>query len=484
MNRRLTPNTCVCYVDSRHVCYGCQAIRGHVQSAHPGCSVHPCGQCQQIFYSDANQRRHVAMVHRHCCDICGDGISFHDNAALRQHIAVEHNEHVCVFCGHCFLDESALALHQDRHCTRGFKCMMCDQEFPTLTLCNVHMTTHRMVGGGMSSCFVDGPSQLAYNLTRNRLETESYRPWEAEAYTAPADGDVAPEPPEPTTTADDIMTPDIVTSEPPPPPETTHPQEMMPPYRRDEQEYHALVEQQSTEQQELAQEHEQQRRRLLQDHMQRSSNTETLVSNYSNTNTTDYYGSDDDRRCMPPLSRIPTRHHHHHRTAPYSRRRQPSSSDSDSPAQGYEMAYNTETGQLARVEPLRPTLSRIAPSHPTLWRAHLEAMDTSRKRRATTTLPPRDSDDKPEPPPQPMERNIKGQLRPKSQLYPRYIQWAKYTPDDLTDEPDTICLNNPQCQPGKCDKWTCVNRLKPFMGIAGSGRSRQTIYQRQAHARR
>ena len=124
----------------------------------------------------------MAMVHRHCCDICGDdGISFHDNAALRQHIAVEHNEHVCVFCGCCFLDESALALHQDRHCTRGFKCMTCDQEFPTLTLCNAHMTTHRMVGGGVSLCSVDGPSQLAYNLTRNRLETDSCRPWESDA---------------------------------------------------------------------------------------------------------------------------------------------------------------------------------------------------------------------------------------------------------------------------------------------------------------
>ena len=88
---------------------------------------------------------------------------------------------MCAFCGRCVLDESALALHQDRHCTRGFRCMTCNQEFPTLTLCNAHMTTHRMVGGGVSLCSVDGPSQLAYNLTRNRLETDSYHPWDSDA---------------------------------------------------------------------------------------------------------------------------------------------------------------------------------------------------------------------------------------------------------------------------------------------------------------
>ena len=69
--------------DSHHICFGHQAICGHVQSVHPGHSVHPCRQCQQIFCSEANQRRHVAMVVRHCCDICGDhGISFHSNMAL------------------------------------------------------------------------------------------------------------------------------------------------------------------------------------------------------------------------------------------------------------------------------------------------------------------------------------------------------------------------------------------------------------------
>ena len=44
-----------------------------------------------------------------------------------------------------------------------------------------------------------------------------------------------------------------------------------------------------------------------------------------------------------------------------------------------------------------------------------------------------------------------------------------------------ICLNNPMCKPGKCVKRMCVNRLKPFAGIAGTGRSRRTIYERQAH---
>ena len=78
--------------------------------SHHGKTVHHCYDCNSVFSSKANYRRHVAIVHYTQCIYCRDGDEEEDAgghgrgfqqgmpkfptiAQLQQHVATIHNQH-------------------------------------------------------------------------------------------------------------------------------------------------------------------------------------------------------------------------------------------------------------------------------------------------------------------------------------------------------------------------------------------------------
>ena len=133
---------------------GPAALHGHVTQNHYGKTVHHCNDCNSVFSSEANFRRHVAIVHNKQCVYCDETDAGHGGdryerlpkfptvQQLQQHVATTHNQHVCTFYGDMFTSGEGLHRHQMDHCQRGYTCTSCDSTFDSLTQCQYHMASH------------------------------------------------------------------------------------------------------------------------------------------------------------------------------------------------------------------------------------------------------------------------------------------------------------------------------------------------------
>ena len=185
----------LCPVSMVRVVYdGPALLNRHVSDRHHGKTVHHCDQCNSVYTSEANYRRHVAIVHKRQCVYChdddevddgtrrggggggGGGARFATVGQLRQHIATSHSQHVCHFCGDMFTSNEGLYRHQTEHCQRRFKCVSCDREFGTLAACNAHMSSHVSRIGACSPH--DTPSLTRHSMLWSKLQYRN-KPWES-----------------------------------------------------------------------------------------------------------------------------------------------------------------------------------------------------------------------------------------------------------------------------------------------------------------
>eukprot|EP00794_Sanderia_malayensis_P008702 gene8702-biopygen7007 len=108
--------------------------------------------------------------------VCG---RFANGKQLKSHIATDHNEHPCYFCGAQFESEKELYEHQKRHC-RQFCCDACDKKFDTLVHYNAHRSKHF---GKLGVCSTSRePSLRRFHSTWNEIQYE-HEPWEADCDT-------------------------------------------------------------------------------------------------------------------------------------------------------------------------------------------------------------------------------------------------------------------------------------------------------------
>ena len=94
---------------------GPAVLHRHVTENHHGKTVHHCDGCNSVFSSEANYKRHIAILHNKQCTYCGDnGVDTVDGGdrynrlpkfatvqKLRQHVATTHNQNVCNFVVIC-----------------------------------------------------------------------------------------------------------------------------------------------------------------------------------------------------------------------------------------------------------------------------------------------------------------------------------------------------------------------------------------------
>ena len=158
---------------------GPAALQAHVERSHHGKVAHHCDDCNSVYSSEANYRRHVAIVHKKQCVYCdevdGRHPRFTNTAQLRQHVATTHNEHVCHFCGDMFTSGEGLFRHQTEHCQRRYVCVSCDRDFPTLSQCQAHMSSHVSRIGACSP--YDTPSQRQHTMLWHTL-LYRHKPWQ------------------------------------------------------------------------------------------------------------------------------------------------------------------------------------------------------------------------------------------------------------------------------------------------------------------
>ena len=158
---------------------GPAALQAHVERSHHGKVAHHCDDCNSVYSSEANYRRHVAIFHKKQCVYCdevdGRHPRFANTAQLRQHVATTHNEHVCHFCGDMFTSGEGLYRHQTEHCQRRYVCVSCDRDFPTLSQCQAHMSSHVSRIGACSP--YDTPSQRQHTMLWHTL-LYRHKPWQ------------------------------------------------------------------------------------------------------------------------------------------------------------------------------------------------------------------------------------------------------------------------------------------------------------------
>ena len=173
---------------------GPAALHRHVTDNHHGKTVHHCDSCNSVFSSEANYRRHIAIVHnKQCIYCCGDNDivdgrgdrynrlpKFATVHQLQQHVATTHNQNVCNFCGDMFTTPEGLYSHQMDHCQRGYTCTSCDRVFDTLTQCQAHMASHISRLGACSPYTI--PSQRQHTLLWHKLIYRQ-KPWEQDVQT-------------------------------------------------------------------------------------------------------------------------------------------------------------------------------------------------------------------------------------------------------------------------------------------------------------
>ena len=94
---------------------GPAVLHRHATENHHGKTVHHCDGCNSVFSSEANYKRHIAIVHNKQCTYCGDnGVDTVDGGdrynrlpkfatvqKLQQHVATTHNQNVCNFVVIC-----------------------------------------------------------------------------------------------------------------------------------------------------------------------------------------------------------------------------------------------------------------------------------------------------------------------------------------------------------------------------------------------
>ena len=163
---------------------GPAALQAHVERSHHGKAAHHCDDCNSVYSSEANYKRHVAIVHKKQCVYCdevdGRHPRFTNTAQLRQHMATTHNQHVCHFCGDMFTFGEGLYRHQTEHCQRRYVCVSCDRDFPTLRQCQAHMSSHVSRIGACSP--YDTPSQRQHTMLWHTL-LYRHKPWHQDVTT-------------------------------------------------------------------------------------------------------------------------------------------------------------------------------------------------------------------------------------------------------------------------------------------------------------
>ena len=163
---------------------GPAALQSHVERSHHGKAAHHCNDCNSVYASEGNYRRHVAIIHKKQCVYCdevdGRQPRFANTAQLRQHVATTHNEHVCHFCGDMFTSGEGLYRHQTEHCQRRYVCVSCDRDFPTLRQCQAHMSSHVSRIGACSP--YDTPSQRQHTMLWHTL-LYRHKPWQQDVTT-------------------------------------------------------------------------------------------------------------------------------------------------------------------------------------------------------------------------------------------------------------------------------------------------------------
>ena len=184
-------------------CDGPAVLHRHITDNHHGKTVHHCDDCNSVFSSEANYKRHVAIVHNKQCIYCndeadgggrrrgGDRYNRLPNLAtvrqLRQHVATTHNQNVCNFCGDMFTSGEGLYRHQTDHCQLGYTCTSCNSVFDSLTQCQAHMVSHVSRIGACSPYEV--PSQRQHTLLWHTF-IYRHKPWERDVQAISGQGQV------------------------------------------------------------------------------------------------------------------------------------------------------------------------------------------------------------------------------------------------------------------------------------------------------
>eukprot|EP00794_Sanderia_malayensis_P013357 gene13357-biopygen10668 len=78
-------------------------LRRHNLVVHDRNDLWFCQPCSRMFATETNLKRHKDMAHRFVCVYCAK--RFGSGKQLKSHIATDHNEHPCYFCGAQFTSE-------------------------------------------------------------------------------------------------------------------------------------------------------------------------------------------------------------------------------------------------------------------------------------------------------------------------------------------------------------------------------------------
>ena len=170
-------------------------LHAHVKTHHPGQVLHLCEYkgrgCSGVFTTVEELMKHHRTVHKKECikcppssyDMLGTPFtypSFSNLSRLREHIATNHSQIPCFYCGEVFHSKDELYIHQKKHCPTTYQCSSCDKKFDSVTDCNAHEAEHVAHFGGCSTSRY--PSQRQHTNTWLDMEHRT-KPWKKDVDT-------------------------------------------------------------------------------------------------------------------------------------------------------------------------------------------------------------------------------------------------------------------------------------------------------------
>ena len=144
-----------------------------------------------VFTTVEELMKHHRTVHKKECikcppssyDMLGTPFtypSFSNLSRLREHIATNHSQIPCFYCGEVFHSKDELYIHQKKHCPTTYQCSSCDKKFDSVTDCNAHEAEHVAHFGGCSTSRY--PSQRQHTNTWLDMEHRT-KPWKKDVDT-------------------------------------------------------------------------------------------------------------------------------------------------------------------------------------------------------------------------------------------------------------------------------------------------------------
>ena len=167
----------------------------HVSETHPDQRLYVCDYkwlgCPSTFTTSDELLKHKRTVHRKECITCPPSSydlfgepssypSFSTLSRLREHIATNHSDISCFYCGEIYKSKDELYIHQKKHCPTTYQCSSCDRHFDSVADCNAHEAEHVAHFGGCSTSRY--PSQRQHTSTWLDMEHRT-KPWQRDCTT-------------------------------------------------------------------------------------------------------------------------------------------------------------------------------------------------------------------------------------------------------------------------------------------------------------